>query len=258
MKAYLEKCDKEWFDDFVYTARQPLQDRGLEIVPFNGAYLSDFINSTHFNPNDIVVGSVEATKAFWEAVGITPPKYLGYPNFGEEFNPYKRKITTATFKEVGDMKFPLFIKPKNDVKLFTGMVLENKKSYDNSKLFYPEITDELEIYVSEVLDIVSEYRCFVHKGKLVGIKHYDGDFTKFIDTEFVEDVISNFEDSPVSYTVDVGYYEERFENGELATYGTCLIEINDFWAIGGYGLDGKTYVRMLIDRFQEIKKENNL
>jgi hypothetical protein len=23
--------------------------------------------------------------------------------------------------------------------------------------------------------------------------------------------------------------------------------------IGGYGLDGKTYVRMIIDRFQEIK-----
>jgi len=76
------------------------------------------------------------------------------------------------------------------------------------------------------------------------------------------------DESPVSYTLDIGIVSNTVTStylhqlDETCTVGrkktetsfkTILIEINDFWAIGGYGLDGKTYVRMLIDRFQEIK-----
>ena len=63
------------------------------------------------------------------------------------------------------------------------------------------------------------------------------------------------DEAPISYTLDVGIIEKD-KNEVLSFEQTVLIEINDFWAIGGYGLDGKTYVRMLIDRFQEIKNLN--
>jgi hypothetical protein len=59
-----------------------------------------------------------------------------------------------------------------------------------------------------------------------------------------------YDESPVSYTLDVGLIQVG-----KGLYETILIEINDFWAIGGYGLDGRTYVRMLIDRFQQIKNK---
>ena len=58
-------------------------------------------------------------------------------------------------------------------------------------------------------------------------------------------MISKYTESPVSYTLDVGV----IKSGE-----TALVEVNDMWAIGSYGFDAKTYVRMSIDRFMEIYK----
>ncbi len=248
MKAYLEKCGKEWFDDFVYTARQPLEDRGFTIIPFDDFTLPDLIECEVFDKNDIVVGSVESTKAFWNAVGIEAPKYIGYPKSLDDF--YGRTIKRTRFGKITVDDLPIFIKPANGVKEFTGFVLEKITTLRDINLYYPEVNSDTEIYTSDVVNIISEYRCFVHKNKLVGIKHYDGDFTRFPDVFTIESMMQKYyEDSPVSYTLDVGLIRDG------NSFKTILIEINDFWAIGGYGLDGKTYVRMLIDRFQEIKNK---
>jgi hypothetical protein len=248
LKAYLEKCDKEWFDDFVYTARQPLVDRGFEIVPFNGMYLDEFIEKTSFNENDIIVGSVEATKAFWEKIGIKTPKYIGYPQSLKDF--YGREIKKTRINKIKVEDLPIFIKPADDVKLFTGFVLEKNSTLRDINMYYPDVNPNTLVYTSEPIDIISEYRCFVHKGNLVGIKHYDGDFTKFPDVFTIQSMMQKFYDeSPISYTLDVGLIRDG--NG----FKTILVEVNDFWAIGGYGLDGKTYARMLVDRFQEIKNK---
>ena len=109
MKAYLEKCGQEWFDDFVYTARQPLQDRGFTIVPFDDFNLPDLIDCEVFDKNDIVVGSVESTKAFWNAAGTEVPNYIGFPKSLEQF--YRRKIGRTTIGEIEAKDLPLFIKP---------------------------------------------------------------------------------------------------------------------------------------------------
>lgn len=248
MKAYLEKYGKEWFDDFVYLARQPLEDRGFTIVPFDDFTLPDLIDCEVFDKNDIIVGSVESTKLFWETVGIEVPKYIGYPKCLGEF--YSRKINKTKFSDIKVNDLPIFVKPADDVKLFTGFVLEKSSTLRDINMYYPDVNPDTPVYISEPIEIVSEYRCFVHKNKLVGIKHYDGDFTKFPDVFTIQSMMQKFYDeSPVSYTLDVGLIRDgnRFK--------TILVEVNDFWAIGGYGLDGKTYVRMLVDRFQEIKNK---
>lgn len=254
MKAYLEKCGQEWFDDFVYTARQPLADRGFTIVPFDDFNLPDLIDCEVFDKNDIVVGSVEATKAFWNAAGIEVPNYIGFPKSLEQF--YRRKIGRTTIGEIEAKDLPLFIKPLEDVKLFTGFVLEKFSTLQNIGMYYSDVNSNTAVYTSEVIDIVSEYRCFVHKNELVGIKHYSGDFKLFPSVSYIHKMIEEYKDeAPISYTLDVGIIEIN-KNEVISFEQTVLIEINDFWAIGGYGLDGKTYVRMLIDRFQEIKNFN--
>jgi hypothetical protein len=246
MKAYLEKCGQEWFDDFVYTARQPLADRGFTIVPFDDFNLPDLIDCEVFDKNDIVVGSVEATKAFWNAAGIEVPNYIGYPKSLEQF--YGRTIKRTRFGKITVDDLPIFIKPAYDVKLFTGFVLDKRATLHNIGMYYSEVNPNTAVYTSKVIDIVSEYRCFVHNNKLVGIKNYSGDFGCFPNIYTIYEMIQKYKhEAPISYTLDVGIIE-KIPNDE-----TVLIEINDFWAIGGYGLDGKTYVRMLIDRFQQIK-----
>lgn len=245
-KAFLEKCGKEWFDDYVYLARQPLEDRGFEIVPFDGTFLDDFIERTVFGPDDVLVGSVEATVAFWKELNFEIPSYIGYPVEFE--NALSRAITLCMFEDM-DLEFPCFIKPAKDVKLFTGFVIENMASYKQLHLTCPELKPETVVYVSEVIDFVSEYRCFVHNGELVGMKHYAGDYTIFPEMGQVREMLKiKWPNMPVSYTLDVAVDDGGW---------VYLVEINDFWAIGGYGLDGKTYVRMLVDRFQEIKNANS-
>jgi hypothetical protein len=250
MRAFLEKCDKEWFDDFVYTARQPLLDRGFEIVPFDGTFLDDFISRTSFNENDILVGCVEATKAFWNELGFKIPEYIGYPESLNEF--YGRKIGKSSIGEIEAKDLPIFIKPLSGVKEFTGFVLDKFNTLQNIGMYYSQITSDTLVYTSEVIDIVSEYRVFVHKNEIVGIKHYAGDFSVFPPCTYtINEMIQKYKKgAPISYTLDIGILE-TIPNDTMV-----IIEINDFWAIGGYGLDGKTYVRMLIDRFQEIKKLN--
>lgn len=268
MRAFLQKCGNEWFDDFVYSARQPLLDRGFTIVPFNDSNLQDLIDCETFDKNDIMVGSVEATKTFWNAIGTQVPKYIGYPECLNEF--YGRTIKRSRFGKITVNDLPIFIKPIYDVKLFTGFVLEKNTTLQNIGMYYSNVNPNTAVFISEPIDINSEYRCFVHKGELVGIKHYSGDFTKFPDVNVIKDMISVYDNPPISYTLDVGVVIENKEEqyfhqlDETCTVGrkrviinqkTILIEINDFWAIGGYGLDGKTYIRMLIDRFQEIKNK---
>lgn len=261
MRAFLEKTEKEWMDDFVYLAVEPLKNMGVEIFPFNGINtvgpitrngLPIAFKDMEFNENDIVIGSVEATDFFFKKLG-KEVKYLGYPKTLEPF--LGRKIHLTTMGEVETTPFPFFLKPAIDVKLFTGSVCESKKQLD-LVYFDKGVTKETPIYVSEPLNFVTEYRCFVHKGKLVGMKHYKGDFVIFPRIELVYEMIEAYTDAPISYTLDVGLIRDEEFQKRFGPYSLKLVvvEVNDFWAIGGYGLDGKTYVRMLIDRFQEIRK----
>jgi hypothetical protein len=56
-------------------------------------------------------------------------------------------------------------------------------------------------------------------------------------------MIKDYKSANVAYTLDVGITDDG---------STKLVEVNDMWAIGSYGFNAKDYVRMTIDRFQEI------
>lgn len=250
MRAFLEKTNKEWLDDFVYISKYPLDEMGVEIIPFESRF-GDIDNNVFkkYNVNinsDIVIGCVQSCELFFYECGVEPPKYLGYP---PELKQYlNREINII---KVGDLptSFPYFIKPKDGVKLFTGTLVENKNQLKILNEQYP-VTAETELYISEPVNFLSEYRCFIHKGILKGIQWYAGDFKIFPDIAIIENMIKSYKSANVSYTLDVGVM--NYGNSSLTT--TTLIEVNDMWAIGSYGFDGKKYVRMTIDRFQEIAK----
>ena len=228
-------------------------DLSVEIIDFDGSNVKFSLDKYNFDlKNDILIGSVEATCYFFKKCGIEEPKYLGYPKELKMF--MHRKIQETTFSELEEkspFKFPYFIKPSNHVKLFTGSLLKSEKDYKFMKEFYPEISSDTELYISEPINLISEYRCFVHKNELKGIQWYDGDFKEFPNSDIILEMIDAYKNvAPVSYTLDVGIYDD-FDGLKMA-----LVEVNDFWAIGSYGFNGKDYVRMTIDRFREIYKQN--
>ena len=144
-------------------------------------------------------------------------------------------------------KMPYFIKPAYDVKLFTGELITNQ-SQINFLYDYYEIYNDTVILLSDPIDIVSEYRCFVHEDELKGIQYYLGDFTVYPNTEYIKEMISSYMSPNCAYTLDVG----------ITTSGeTLLIEVNDMWAIGSYGMDAKTYALMCVRRMREIGRQAN-
>lgn len=53
-------------------------------------------------------------------------------------------------------------------------------------------------------------------------------------------VIRSNKDFPIAYTIDIGI----LESGE-----NVVIEYNDMWAIGNYGIPNDLYLRLLKDRY---------
>ena len=59
------------------------------------------------------------------------------------------------------------------------------------------------------------------------MKHYSGDWSVVPDTTVIKNAIADFTTCPDSYGIDFGITD----NGE-----TVLIEVNDAWTLGCYGL----------------------
>jgi hypothetical protein len=243
-KAYLEQIGGEWLDDFVYMSQEPLKALGFEIVPFDGDDMEDTLTCYPLDiKSDVIVGSVQATTEFFKACDIDVPDYLGYP---EELLPYLgRHIMHDTFGNLSDFTPPYFIKPSKGVKQFTGCVIDGESGLQHLRDFN-DVTDESMVYVSGIINIVSEYRCFVHEDELKGIQFYLGDFKVFPCVRMIEDMIKDYTTANCAYTLDVGV----MENGT-----TMLVEVNDMWAIGSYGMDAKTYALMCVRRMREIGRQ---
>lgn len=152
-----------------------------------------------------------------------------------------RHYVTQTLKEVRNRvnnNEKLFVKPFQR-KFFNGTVVDKYSlSYLN------EYSDGLHVMVYEVIpNIFSEWRIYIHNHKIVESKNYGSDFKISPDYAFIEERIQHFKPTmPVAYTMDVG----------VTKMNNVIIEFNDFYAIGNYGIDNQLYVMMLKDRYFEI------
>jgi hypothetical protein len=151
-------------------------------------------------------------------------------------------MTLGEAKSLANSGKSIFIKPFN-IKLFTGFVLDQMQNSSIS-----DISDEEPVMVYDVFNspIKSEYRCYIHRDKVIDIRHYSGDIFTYPSEQYLYNVLNkNEEDFPISYTIDIGI----LESGE-----NVVIEYNDMWAIGNYGIPNDLYLRLLKDRYFEIVK----
>ena len=97
----------------------------------------------------------------------------------------------------------------------------------------------------EVFDgvIESEYRIYVLNKKIIDSHCYSGSFEVIPDFNYVRSIIEENNDFPISYTIDIGI----LDNGK-----NVVVEFNDMWAIGNYGVPNDLYIRMLKERYFEI------
>lgn len=219
-----------------------LRSRGIRYELFTEKKL--LRNQLELDGNTLVVGDNPVIAAVLKRIGYdvvhdSYPKsvtaYLGRQVWATTIHKLRNEVHQ---RETINM----FIKPKSRTKLFTGFVVH--APYD---LFRIEShSKDTELYCSEVVSWLSEYRVFITDGKIAGIKHYAGDVNLELDMRIVERAVADLENSQertAAYGIDFGI----LDNGK-----TCLVEWNDGFALGSYGLEKELYTDLLIARWEEI------
>ena len=219
--------------DFCYTAMLGAEEMEHTIRTFTN------FNDIPNKPNHIVVGSVEQCQGWLKLNNYEIPQAIDINQFSEFL---KRKIFISHTSEIEELlkSGPIFIKPANKIKAFTGFQVDNKLMFDLFSEGY-----QGDILVQDVLDIISEYRIYVTDGKIVGCKHYSGDFLKFPQGHIINSIFQKAKQMLThhSYTIDVAVLEDGT---------TALIELNDGWACGNYGLEPLDYYLFCRNRWLQI------
>ena len=185
------------------------------------------------------IGSLAFMKKSAELLGFSMPEPINIPLSLKTI--CGRKTWTCKRDEI---KYPCFIKPLSDAKLFTGFVAKKESDLD----LYPELIGyDGDFFCSEVMDeIKSEWRCFVLNGKILNCSNYAGDPLVFPSKNRIEMFLNAYFDAPAGYSLDVCVTKDE----------TNLVEINDGFALGSYGCDAQDYFKLLKTRWFELLKTN--
>lgn len=198
---------------------------------------------TYAKPGDPIVGTVEFIQNFFTSRSYPTPPPLNVP---VALLPFAgRTIERETLGNVVyNRNLPLFLKPADSHKLFTGGVIETSS---NAKLIFSGIDLETPVLVSPEIQIESEYRVFVSRDKgMMGIKHYAGDPFVVPSAAKIQEMIRHYgSTAPRAYSLDVGIVGHSEAE-------TIVVECNDFWALGTYGFDPVKYAELLALRWHEM------
>ena len=210
---------------------------GIKIKPFYG--FGDIETEVDCGPEALVYGYIGDVHTALKKLGLGMPKPLDYP---EELRGFLgRDFKEGFLGEIRDRRLPdgIFVKPQEH-KVFTGFVYRGGRLDRLRIATYP---DETPVYYSDVVEFVAEYRCFVLDGCLLDVRRYNGDWSRAPARGPVEAAVVAYTKSPRAYALDFGVTSDG---------RTLLVEANDGFALGSYGLPPEAYARMVEARWEEL------
>lgn len=238
MKAYIQIDNLGDFHNLnAFIAYRGFQTLGWETERF---YSIDEI--TEYDPENLVVGGIGNVRKRLEQLGIPGPlNEIDYPKELEKY--LGRKIWISTIDEVfkNEQNWNVFIKPKSDTKKFTGKVVKRYKDF----IGIVDKNNPIEIWCSEIVSFKTEWRCFVRYGEILDIRQYRGAWDSKLDLSVIKNAIQDFTNSPAAYALDFGIDE----NDEMK-----LVEANEGYSLGTYGLGEVNYAKLLSARWAELTK----
>lgn len=239
MKVFVQENIKGQELPHFYGVRDAMVLRGHEVIPFK----HEDVVGLSFDEDCIVYGGVTTVEKALSAMGMEIPITPTIPEQWHDFAGRDYKYTTLgeCNGKVNRMEFDFFVKPaETHHKVFNGVAV---RRYSDS-LKFMSIPSETPVFVSDLLDIVTEYRCLFCFGDLNYGTHYSGDFTKYPDWDKIKAHAKKnyFRDI---YVLDFGLTAE----GE-----TILIEANDIIACGYYGCPPHLFCELLEKRWEELRK----
>lgn len=224
MKFLVQKMDGKIVHDFAFELIRSKDYYNWLDEPISVSYTDDLSFRNLTNPEGLVpVGSVEFVSSFLRKFFPSSASSLRPLNVPEDlFSFAGRKITNvykredfATFRNLDE----LYCKSLDTIKSqFNGPVYDIQKSF--------EAKDFRGFQVSELIDIVSEWRVFIFDGQILHIANYAGDCLSFPNPDTIKEMVRAYKSAPSVYTLDVAVKD----SGE-----TVVIECHRFFSCGLYG-----------------------
>lgn len=230
---------------------------------YTGFYKKHFLRDKFsITKDDFISGDIDVMFHAMKRLGI---KY-SYNDYPESLKPYLyRKIWEDELGNIrreifaeGHLKNPIFIKPKDKLKRFTGFVLETIDDLANCK----GAGNQTKIWCSEPVTFVEEFRFYrfhYHDSAVTtySVGCHKGDFNSqnLEKADVFIRCLPWSSELPVACAIDVGI---------LSTGEVALIEVNDAFSLGLYKnvclKNGKgsseydeLYCKCLIARWNELK-----
>lgn len=231
-RVFIRKKNNEFETYNFYQAYEGFNKLGFEVHFFEGE-LPEYL--TRY---DVVFDYISGVKKAISNLGITPPTEIDYPEELQKY--YGRKLWKSDIDYISSHPelFPVFVKPVLG-KQFDGRLVKNfgdligcgKQGYSP------------EVWCSEPVSFVTEWRVFVRYGKVIDARPYKGSPFSKLDEETVMNCIKDFEAIPAGCSLDFG----------ITPDGKCLlIEVNDGYSLGNYGLLGVFYAKLIYARWCEM------
>lgn len=251
-KVYLKtKYDNEMKMEIPHShnfavAMYGFREMAAEIIPY---HLIDDIYDV-VEREDIVLDYIDQCNVIFNKFGVTP-HIPDYPDVLKQF--LGRKIWKDTINSISrdESKWSAgyFVKPAVRSKAFTGKTISSIKDL----MGCGNHAEDYEVLVSEPLDIAAEWRCFITYDEIMDVRpygmiidksrkgylyHYDANVLNSMMESFV-----TWEDRPMACSMDICVTKDG---------RTLLVEFNDAYSLGAYGLPDIYYAKLISARWSQL------
>lgn len=251
MNFLLQTIDKKIVHDFGFalTKSKEFMDwsigKQMSIRKYEGLDFSDIKNPDKYIP----VGSVDFVSAYLNTFYPNAKKMLEPLNVPDVLFPFAGRdiMNIKTDEDLKQLyKFDeVFAKSMSVIKHPDNGWKHNPNNQMNKLLDLDNYDNCIGFQVSTYIEFLSEWRVFVFNGKILDCRNYLGDFFTYPNPNTIVNMVREYKDAPVAYTLDVGV----IPGGE-----TVVIECHRFFSCGLYGFnDFYQYPYMLSQEWFEMK-----
>lgn len=205
-------------------------------------------NKVELSDSCLVVGPVRFIKHALRRLGKQIPEHNPYPECLRKFLHrqvrFERSLKTV-LAEIESGK-TLFVKPAKGWKRFTGFVCDNPFDYR-----FRNASKNDPVWVSEPVVFKSEWRVYVANWANLAIcpSPTNEKYAEQPDPEVIDECIDILYESGI----DIDGFAIDF--GVLSTGETALVELNDGFSVGAYGIPAPCYYELVSSRWSQLIKK---
>lgn len=192
---------------------------------------------------DLCAGDWEFVRACMQLLGVALPDHTPYP---PSLTPWlhRRVWKKESLHSALAGPFPVFVKPAQGWKRFTGFVAESPhpiQAYGHSR--------RQPVWCSDPVHFQSEWRAYVADGELLDLRFADHGGNRDVppDLDVIRNAVRTLHlagEAPAGYVIDFGV---------LSSGETALVEMNDGFAFGAYdGVSAEVLWRVTETRWRQL------